>query len=240
MKVIDWRLVEAAARPLDREEREAVLGDLAEAGVSTARGLYDVLGLVLRREAGLWRNWRPWLAAFGLSLPSSLILMGFSLSVSLAFGRLIDPKSPGAAGLTIASALPHLVCQVLLLAGWSWTGGFLVGSLSRRTLYVSMAACLIPCLFCLSRFRVESQSRFSLLLFLVPAIWGVRHGLRATRLSVASALALALAVTVLIIPRWSGQGWGNPHAWVLDGIMSLPAWCLVAVARRHEKGAAST
>src|SRR5256885_12018580 len=37
-------------------------------------------------------------------------------------------------------------------------------SLSRRTLWVSLTACCMACSFCLVRFRVESLSRFCLLL----------------------------------------------------------------------------
>ena len=46
-----WSFVGAAARLLARDEREAVLGDLVEAGESVWQGLFGVLGLVFRREA---------------------------------------------------------------------------------------------------------------------------------------------------------------------------------------------
>jgi hypothetical protein len=54
-----WPLVELGTRLLDPEEREVVLGDLAETDETTWRGLLDVFGLVLRRHAGLWRDRRP-------------------------------------------------------------------------------------------------------------------------------------------------------------------------------------
>ena len=56
-----WSLVELAARPLDRDERDAVLGDSLEAGDSSWRALSGVLGFVLRRQFLLWKSWRPWL-----------------------------------------------------------------------------------------------------------------------------------------------------------------------------------
>ena len=31
--------------------------------------------LVARRQAALWRSWRPWLAAFGVALPSTCLLI---------------------------------------------------------------------------------------------------------------------------------------------------------------------
>lgn len=71
-----WPLMNVVSRLLEPEEREAVLGDLAEAGKNTRQALPSVLGLVVRRQAALWKNWRPWLAAFGLALPGSILLMG--------------------------------------------------------------------------------------------------------------------------------------------------------------------
>jgi len=89
-----WSFVEAAARLLARDEREAVLGDLLEADENALHGLFGVLSLVFRREAALWKTWRPWLAGFGVALPSSFLLMGFSLSVSWSYltlrGRVSD------------------------------------------------------------------------------------------------------------------------------------------------------
>jgi len=229
-----WSFVEAAARLLARDEREAVLGDLVEAGESTWRGLLGVLDLVFRREAVLWKSWRPWLAGFGVALPSSFLLMGFSLSVSWSYLRLRCPELLSQASLTRPSAFLVLMCQALLLIGWSWTSGFVVGSVSRRTLWASTVLCYSPCLFCLSRFRVESLSRFCLLLFLLPAIWGVHQGLRISRMKLSSAIVLAVAVTVMMLPGWSsaGQHWWSPTRWTLNWALCWPAWYLVATAQR--------
>ena len=198
MTALGWSLVDVVAQLLERDEREAVLGDLVEAGESGWQALLGVLGLVIRRQAVLWKNWRPWLAAFGLALPGSLLLMGFSLSVSQSYQRLIDPDdSSDVPALTVGPGFWLLLCNVFLLIGWSWTGGFVVGSLSRRTVWVSAVLSFIPCLFCLARFRVESLSRFCLLLFLLPAIWGVLRGLRIIRIELSSAIVLAVTVTVV-------------------------------------------
>ena len=230
MTGIGWSLVDVVAQLLERDEREAVQGDLAEAGESAWQALLDVLGLVIRRQAELWKNWRPWLAAFGLALPGSLLLMGFSLSVSRTYQQFIDPTILKATGLTVGPWFSLLLCHVFLLIGWSWTGGFVVGSLSRRTVWVSAALSFSPCLFCLARFRVESLSRFCLLLFLLPAIWGVHRGLRVARIKLSSAIVLAVAITVLTIPTWSSRG-----PWIPNWALSWPAWYLVATARRPER-----
>jgi hypothetical protein len=226
MTSIDWSLVEVASRLLERGEREAVLGDLAETSECAWDGLLDVLGLVIRRQAGLWKHWRPWIAAFGLALPFSFLLMGLSVSVSWTCQHLMDGNVFQATGLTPSLRLLPLICHVLLLVGCSWTGGLVVGSMSRRTLWVSVPATCSPCLFCLSTFRIESLSRFSLLLFLLPAIFGVRQGLRRTPIKLAPAIALAVVVTALMISVWSGS-----VAWFLNLALIWPAWYMVAAGR---------
>jgi hypothetical protein len=232
MTGLGWSFVNVFSQLLGRDEREVVLGDLIEADETAWHGLFDVLGLVLRREWALWRNWRPWLAAFGLALPASVVLMGFSVSVSQAYQRLIGSVILRATGLMLGAGFWLLLCNVFLLVGWAWTGGFVVGSLSRRTVWVSAALSSLPCLFCLERFRVEFLSRLCLLLFLPPAIWGVRQGLRIAQIKLSSAIVLALAITVLTIPTWSGSG-----PWIPNWALSWPAWYLVATARRPAREA---
>jgi hypothetical protein len=227
MTRLGWSFVDVLAGLLEREEGEAVRGDLVEAGESAWQGLLAVLGLVMRRQLLLWKNWRPWLAAFGLALPSSFLLMGFSLSVSRAYQQFVGPAILNATGLTVGPGFLLLLCNVLLLAAWSWTGGFVVGSVSRRTVWVSAALSFAPCLFCLERFRVESLSRFCLLLFLVPAILGVQRGLRLVRIKLGSAIVLAVGATALTIPMWSSGG-----LWIPNWALSWPAWYLVATAQR--------
>jgi hypothetical protein len=87
-------------------------------------------GLVVRREAALWKSWKPWFAAFGLALPSSFLLMGLSLSVSRTSPHWMSPQADG---LAMGSAM-LLICYVLLLIGWSWSSGFDVGSFFARHL----------------------------------------------------------------------------------------------------------
>jgi hypothetical protein len=232
MNRADCALIHYASRLLEPNEREAVLGDLMEAHDSAWQGLLGVLGLVLRRETLLWKNWRPWLAGFGVALPSSFLLMGASLSVSWSYMRLLCPELLQQASLTRPSATLVLLGQALLLIGWSWTGGFVVGSVSRRTLWASSLLYYSPCLFCLSRFRVASLSPLCLLLFLGPAIWGIRQGLRISSLKFGTAIIVAIAVTLLMLPPWNtaGQHWWTPPRWGLNWLLLWPAWYLVATA----------
>lgn len=227
MKAAGWATVLFAARLLDADEREAVLGDLEEVGETSWRGLIDIFGLIARRQAGHWKNWRPWLAAFGLALPCSFALMGFSLSVSRSYLDLIGPTIFNATGITVGYGFFLLLCNLLLLGAWSWTGGFVIGSLSRRTLWVSAALSFLPCLFCLARFSIDSLSRLSLLLFLPPAILGVRRGLRIAEIKLSAAIALTVGITLLTIPTWNSSG-----PWIPNWALSWPAWYLLATALR--------
>jgi hypothetical protein len=233
----DWALVNYASRLLAPSEREAVLGDLAEAHESAWQGLLSVLGLVFRREVLLWKSWRPWLAGFGLALPSSFLLMSASMSVSWSYMRLLCPELLLQASLTRPSATVVLLGQGLVLIGWSWTGGFVVGSLSRRTLWASTLLCYSPCLFCLSRFGVQSLSPLCLFLFLIPAVWGVYQGRRISNIKFSTAIVLAMAVTLPMLPQWStaGQHWWTPPRWSLNWLLLWPAWYLVATSWRFSK-----
>ncbi len=141
MNSISWRLVEILSRALDADEREAVRGDIEESGQTGAKALRDVAGLVIRRQAALWRNWRPWVAVVGLvgltALPLSSI--GFRLLAALA----LEQRTYRQYGVHYENGLP-LGEEILLAAAlwiglvlWSWTSGFVLARLSGRTLWLT-------------------------------------------------------------------------------------------------------
>ncbi len=74
MSTLWWRLADFVSQALDADEREAVRGDLCESGRDGASALLDVLGLVARRQAALWLEWRPWAALFGVVIPLGMLL----------------------------------------------------------------------------------------------------------------------------------------------------------------------
>ena len=57
-----WRLVNRVSRVLEPDERNAVLGDFAESGITSGKALRDLFSLVVRRQAALYKDWRPWAA----------------------------------------------------------------------------------------------------------------------------------------------------------------------------------
>ncbi len=229
-----WILPERVSRLLRPAEREAVLGDLMEAGEGPWRTLAEIADLVLRRQAGLWRNWRPWVAAFGVSVPTSFMLMGDSVIVWSGGVKL---AGAGAAYQPFAPEIEILAVQSLLLVGWSWTCGYLVGSISRRTVWFSIISYCSPCLFCLSRFRIEHLSRVSLLLFVLPAAGGLWQRLRARKVGPRFGAAAAAIITALaIITRVGASGGaGDALGWIGNLILTWPSWCLAAASLNAAK-----
>jgi hypothetical protein len=200
---------------LQPDEREAVLGDLAESGAGAWERLLSVLGFVARQQLESWRSWQQW-AASSVALPGSLLLLGVSFALSKDSLSLLR-RGP---------MRGTVVFEALLLLAWAWTSGFMVGSLSRRTRWVSAALCAAPCLSCVLRFHETSLSRFCVLLFLAPAVVGAAQGMRRVRLHLLTAITLAAAMTALML-AWSGMSaWNWP--------LLLPAWWLVVTAERSE------
>src|SRR5262245_54078117 len=74
MKRRGWWLVDALCSLLDRDERDAVYGDLIESNASTGRALLEVGGLVLRRQGSAWLDWRPWVILVMVVVPLGVLL----------------------------------------------------------------------------------------------------------------------------------------------------------------------
>jgi len=221
-------LLHAVARLLNPYEREAVLGDLEELDANNWRGIVEILDLYVRRRVVLWKSWRPWVAAFGLAVPLSLTLMGLSVSIAKAGQQWVNGNILNGSNLALGPGLALLLSNIILLTAWSFTGAFVLGTISRRTVRISVALSFVPCAFCLARFRIESLSRFCLLLFIIPAAWGLIYGLRFARIRLRSAVFFATLITVLTIPAWPTKG-----AWIPNWALSWPAWYLVATSIRR-------
>jgi hypothetical protein len=211
-----WPLLELTTSLLDQQEREVVLGDLLETNENACRGFLDVFGLILRRQAAHWKHPRPWFAGLAVTLPSSYLLMAVSFSVSCTYQRLVNHRIYAGHWPTGHEGFP-------LLLAWSWSAGYIVGSLSPRTVWANAALSVMPAYLSLCM----SDSTLCVFLFLLPAILGVRRGLRSTPISLRSASFLAFAVTVLMISAWS-----NKALWIFNWLLIGPAWYVVAAAWR--------
>ena len=159
--------------------------------------------------------WQPWVAS-SLAFAGSLLLLGVS------FGLAVDSRHLLRGGRGYGNVL----CEALLMLSWAWTSGFVVGSLSEKTRWISGILCAIPCLSCVFRFQDTSLSRLCVLLFLLPGVVGAVQGICRARLSHRTALTLAIAMTALLLV-WGGM-------YLRNCFLFLPAWWLVAHAKRSK------
>ena len=127
-----------------------VLGDLAETGTNEWSALASVLGLVVRQQMELWRAWQPWVAS-SLSLAGSLLLLGVSFGLSMDSSHLLRGERE----------YGSVLCEALLMLLWAWTSGFVVGSLSGKTRWVSGILCAMPCPIRRVRFHAHCRARVS-------------------------------------------------------------------------------
>ncbi len=154
--ICGW-LAEMLSGTLPPDERDAVLGDIAETGERGVSGLLDVLGLVLRRQAQLWRHWRPWFGFVALATPFGMLLSLVSRrtadSSAIYLWLYVNNWSPvfirnARFRNDLISTAGLFLGAYLMLACWSWTVGFALGLFSRRAtllngvLFVLVAACM--------------------------------------------------------------------------------------------------
>ena len=236
MSVTWWLTEKIAALFLSHRDCETVLGDLMERQESDILRLFDMLGLLLYREAARWRDWRSWACGVALPVAGSFMLMGLSLAVTRSWLDVIGAETSHTP--LDAAVFIRLTGQALMLLGCAWSSGFVVASSPGRSLQVSFLLCCLPCCFCLARFHIESLSPVCLLLFLIPALCGGLYGIRIRRLGFPVAAAVAVCVTITTLVPWSADTsrW-SPTTWLLQVAMTLPAWYLLGDARAsHAQG----
>jgi len=151
-----WWLADIVSRLLEPDEREAVFGDLAESGETAGQALWGVLGLVGRRQARLWSGWQPWLMLVGAIVPLGMLLS--IVSRTTADGSAIYiwmyannwdwalTKNPGF-WRVMAETAGSLFLWYLTLVCWSWTCGFVVGSVSRSMIRINGVLLYLVLLF---------------------------------------------------------------------------------------------
>jgi hypothetical protein len=255
MTSIGWWVVDVVSRALEPDERTAVRGDLSETRATSGQALLDVLGLVVRRHTELWMDWKPWLALAGIVVPLGLLLG--HLSNAWADGHAIYAwlyvnnwtwgflDSPGARRDLLYTTM-RFVLNGVTLVGWSWSAGFVLGSLSRRTSWVTVS------LFCLAALGgaladdasnpnnpTSSSTFYSLiwpvllptLVVVVPSLAGLRRAHRAAALPLLHAIVWAVAVTLLTTRSAFSPGAGQLGFVAL--VLIWPVGYMVGAAGRH-------
>jgi hypothetical protein len=227
MTRIGWVLADLATQLLEPHERDAVRGDLAECGAGGWRAFFEVLGLVLRRQAALWADWRPWLAVIAIVVPIGLMLShatrwwadAYAIDIQI-YTRLWDisylkyPGWPRELALVFWSGM----LSAAALAGWSWAGGYVLASLSQRTVWIALALfALILFLGTLGTatiaranagaftghfFGVVFPRLIRFFLVMLPALWGMHCFRRASvsRVILATGAVAVIVLTLLAAP----------------------------------------
>jgi hypothetical protein len=259
-----WRwLIGQLSRMLEPDERDAMIGDLAELGVDDKQAVRDIVGFFVARQADLWKAWMPWLALVGLVVPIGVLLSQISLALSETLSMHLwvywHFGEHFGTGLTVIQETEALSCQALGVIAWSWVSGFVLGSLSGRTIYANGALFYSIWLFSAAvlpafPFTFESTPlplTLEILLFLLPSLLGMRHGLRLRILSVGHSVLLATAVAALTLfatwtdgwwqtalQIWSQGTWHEAVAWqdrmLPFAVMSWPAAYPLALASSRQ------
>ena len=227
MTPVAWALADLATQLLEPHERDVVRGDLAECGVSGWRACHEVLGLVARRQAAQWADWRPWIAVIAIVVPIGLMLShatrwwadAYAIDIQI-YTQLWDisylkyPGWPRELALVFWSG----TISAAALAGWSWACGYVLASLSRRTVWTAIA--LFALILFLGTLGTATIARanagafaghfFGLVfprlirfcLVMLPALWGMHCFQRASvsRRALATGAVALIALTVAAAP----------------------------------------
>jgi hypothetical protein len=239
---------QALSRSLDSPERETVLGDLAELGLSDRQAFKGVLGLVLRRQLGLWKEWQPWFVLVAIVVPVCPLLATQSDRLGLNFlPNLVMWFHYGISyrtGVSSAARLAEFCFRASALITWSWTSAFALGVLSRKTIWANGVLFFLLCAV-FAGYRGLYSVRFlwvtpwgwtpivsNFLVVLLPAYCGLRKSARSPRTTPRWMILLA-AWTVIIsgLSFWT-QGW---YEAALDNWShAAPALTLSQLAQRAD------
>ncbi len=219
-----WWFVDVISALLDRDEREAVRGDIAESGASGGSALWDVSGLVVRRHGELWLNWRPWFTLMGIVVPVGVLLsnvsrhwgQGAAIYFSVYAGDEVSTSLAGSVWATggqleLTRLLTWFFLNALTLVGWSYAAGWTLGSLSRRTIWttgllfylvlvsgtVGWASVGSPVNIEISSLGYGVPAIHRAVFVVAPALWGMYQGAQSVALSRHRAILAAVAVAFL-------------------------------------------
>jgi hypothetical protein len=147
-----WVLALWISSVLERAEREAVVGDLAESGESGVRVLVNVFGLVIRRQAAVWKDSHLWAVLFILVIPFSFMLCtvaqgvaGVSAVYTWMYANNWDWGLLKSFGFwyVLGDAAMQLSLDCLMVVCWSWSAGLLLGCIRKAVQPTTRGALLL-------------------------------------------------------------------------------------------------
>ena len=163
------RSLEALARLLPSEDREAILGDICESGLSNLNAHLDLSALIWRRCLPPYAGIRDW-ACIAFAAIISPLLVGLSVALSAQASRQIH------AGSFLG------VVELLRLGALLWAASLGVGiaatSRPRNMAALTAIAVLAPAIACAFQYRGPGLQMAFLFLFAIPTIYGAWIGYR--------------------------------------------------------------
>jgi len=205
-KPLRW-LIATLSSTLEPELRESIVGDLTELRASPAKTIYEILGLILRQQARLWRAWRPWLVLIGIVGAIGWLLSNVCLGLigdiarqSFVYWQYGVPYN---SGLTGTQEIEIVVCTSFAIVCWSWLAGFTLVALSRKTAIINGT------LFCLAWFCLCGP--LGLLMYLARLVLNAMRLVALPQVVTFSVLTffvmvhLSLATLLLLIPSLVGM-----------------------------------
>jgi hypothetical protein len=213
------RVRDALTTSLDPAEREAVLGDFAELALTDYQVMKSLMGLVVRRQIRLWKEWNPWFALVAIVMPVCPLLARLcselgvetwpSVWMWLHHGVVYDT------GLSPVAFWVGCCLQAIALSTWSWTSALALAALSRRTIWVSGVGFFVIYVVVLAsdgvfsaafRFAWEPLS-MNFLFVLLPAYYGIRQSSTFPNIKFRRMVLLALwTITMGGLALWT-RGW---------------------------------
>lgn len=250
-----WWLADRIARRLQQPERDAVLGDLSELNASGWQALRETSGLVLRRDLAYLKDWRIASALVLLAGPFALLLSPLSSGPGLFLIKQASTyRKYGVwmqSGLTPGEEVAMLAAATLAVILWSWTAGFVLGSLSKQAVWLTASVFFGVATFAMLP-RLPAPAAAVLFgttvkaaIFLVPSALGVRSGVRhhwrITRGVAASTIVLAAlnaCFPVLIKAaheRWSEGAWAASVNWPqIALVLMILTWPAAYILHRRQ------
>ena len=235
-------------RSLEADEREMLLGDIAELKLHEGQAIMELLGFLSRRWMMPLRDWRVSVAAVGfLWFACMPLLRLFSPALTMPFRFWYTYQRYGAiyeTGLSVNQDLCIWTGQIALLGLFSWASGYTLALFVRRN-FRTVALVVIVALMAWWIWLWMSLGRFPFLLLtygpvlLAPAILGAyryrRHGPLRT---LPIALLVLTTFGLIAIQSWMA-GWFEQAMLVSGGDISwlhtttwyerLRPWLLVSL-----------
>jgi hypothetical protein len=220
------RSLEALARLLPCEDREAILGDICESGLSDLDAGLELLALIVRRCLPPYAGVGDWVCiAFAVTI--SPLLVGLSAAL---FAQ---------ASLEIHAGSFLGVVELMRPSALLWVASLCVGiaAMSRgwNMAVLTTIAILVPAMACAFRCHDSALQMGSLFFFAIPTIYGAWIGYRRRnnpRVWLMVTLLLTLILMLIMGPPIFSGGYTMLNASLLAA-PALYCWSIKSFGARH-------